>query len=76
MRTVLQAAQEISALINSRAQSPGVDELEAIISGVTSRQHACAHTAQDDPSLCDLQQMLAAIEQQYKVPDTATRPPN
>jgi len=66
MKTALQAAQEISTLINSRAQSPRVDELEAIIAGVTTRQHACAHTTQDDPSLCALQQKVDAVHQLYE----------
>ena len=61
-----QAAEQIAALINSRVQSPRIDEMEAIIAGVTTRQHACAHTAQDDPALAALQQRLEAVTQQYR----------
>jgi hypothetical protein len=38
-----QAAEQIAALINSRVQSPRIDELEAIIAGVTTPQPVCAH---------------------------------
>jgi hypothetical protein len=37
------AAEQIAALINSRVQSPRIDELEAIIAGVNTPQPACAH---------------------------------
>jgi hypothetical protein len=61
------AAQEIATLINTRPQSPHVDELEAIIAGAMPRQHACARaTTEDDPSLCALRQKLQEVNQLYE----------
>jgi hypothetical protein len=66
MKTALQAAREICTLINSRAQSPRVDELVAIIADVTTHQHSCLHTVQDNPSICALQQKVDAVHQLYE----------
>jgi hypothetical protein len=54
MKSSLQAAQEIAALINSRPVSPRVDELDAIISSVLT----CQHTWREDQTLAALQQKL------------------
>ena len=66
MKTALQAAQEISTLINARAQSPRIDEMEAVIVGAMPRQHACARATEDDPSLCALGQKLQEVNQLYQ----------
>jgi hypothetical protein len=67
MKTARQAAEEIATLINSRAQSPRIDELEAAIAGAMTRQHACARaTAEGDPSLCALRQKLQEVNQLYE----------
>ena len=55
-----QAAEQIAALINSRVQSPRIDEMEAIIAGVTHVNTRYAHKAQDDPSLAALRQRSEA----------------
>ena len=57
MKTPLQAAQEIAALINSRPRSPRVEELEAIISGVSDGSR---HDG-GDQTLAALRQRLEAV---------------
>ena len=52
-----QAAEQIAALINSRVQSPRIDEMEAIIAGVTARHD----TPQDDQTLAALRQKIAEV---------------
>ena len=63
MKTSLQAAQEIAALINSRPISPRIDELEAVISSVMTRQDA----RQEEQTLAALQQKIAEVDRLYAV---------
>ena len=63
MKTSLQAAQEIAVLINSRPVSPRIDELEAVISSVMTRQDA----RQEEQTLAALQQKIAEVDRLYAV---------
>jgi hypothetical protein len=58
-----QAAEQIAALINSRVQSPRIDEMEAIIAGATARYDK----PQDDQTLAALRQKIAEVARLYEV---------
>jgi hypothetical protein len=70
-----QAAEQIAALINSRVQSPRVDEMEAIVAGVMTCQHTSVIAmtpvggfapGEEDFSLAALQQKVDAVHQLYE----------
>jgi hypothetical protein len=65
MKTALQAAQEISALINSRAQSPRVDELEAIIAGVATCQHTSTQAMTPALAVLEWHRQLAEDDRKW-----------
>jgi hypothetical protein len=60
-----QAAEQIAALINSRAQSPRIDELEVIIAGVATRQDASTQVMTPAPAVLEWHRMLAEDDRRW-----------
>jgi hypothetical protein len=61
-----QAAEQIAALINSRASSPRVDELEAIIAGVATCKNTSALAMTPAPAVLEWHRKLAEGDRKWK----------
>jgi hypothetical protein len=63
------AAEQIAALINSSPRSPRVDELEAIVAGVMTRQHTPIHAMMSAPAVLEWHRQLADGDRKWMAPD-------
>jgi hypothetical protein len=63
-----QAAEQIAALINSRMQSPRVDEMEAIVAGVMKCQHTSIPAMTLAPAVREWHRKLAEHDRKWMPP--------